>query len=304
MSVALCVLRKSFDKINIKNSIWLSTIWLAIAILLGIVIFFYAGIDIAMEYITAYVIELALSIDNVFVFALIFKYFDIEVQNQHKVLFIGVLSAIVLRILMITFGIYILHLFEWIFLPFGLLLIYSGYKIPLIEDGKSNFFNNNFIIKLTKKYFYSTDRQYNNIMILKQNNKLLITPLTLALIVIENADIIFALDSIPAVFIITKEPFIALISNVLAVLGLRSMYFIMANAIQRFKYLRQGIGYMLVYIGIKMVLGYFDVHFPNYMSILTMVLLISSSITISIIAPSSPLQLNENIEHNDISKIK
>ncbi|MBY0580579.1 MAG: TerC/Alx family metal homeostasis membrane protein [Rickettsiales bacterium] len=281
--VDLGVSLRNSKKISVKSAIHLSILWIALAVSVGVLIYFHAGIDMAVEYITAYSIELSLSIDNVFVFILIFKYFNIEDKYQHKVLFIGVLSAVIFRFIMITFGIYVIHMFEWIFLPFGLLLMYSGYKLPLMGGAKSNSFDNNFILKFVKKHFnYSNDFK-NGELFFRKDNKLFITPLALSLLVIEKADIIFALDSVPAVLAITKEPFIAFSSNILAILGLRSMYFVMSNAIQDYRYLKHGIGYMLIYVGLKMVLSFFGIHFSNYISILIITLFIFCSIMLSII---------------------
>ena len=278
---------RNSKNMSLKSAIFLSAIWIALAISFGIFIYFYAGIDMAIEYITAYSIELSLSIDNVFIFIIIFKYFKIDSKYQHKVLFIGVLSAIIFRLIMITFGLYIIQMFEWLFLPFGLILIYSGYKLPKMEENQSNSLQNNFILKFAKKHFNYSNNCSNGALYFRKNGKLFITPLALSLLVIEKADIIFALDSIPAVLAITKNSFIAFSSNILAILGLRSMYFIMANAVQKFRYLKHGIGYMLVYIGIKMILGFFNIHFSNYISILIIIIFVLSSIMISIIKKPS-----------------
>ncbi|WP_236870112.1 TerC/Alx family metal homeostasis membrane protein [Candidatus Bandiella numerosa] len=281
--VDLGVSLRNSKKISVKSAIHLSILWIALAVSVGVLIYLHAGIDMAVEYITAYSIELSLSIDNVFVFILIFKYFNIEDKHQHKVLFIGVLSAVIFRFIMITFGIYVIHMFEWIFLPFGLLLMYSGYKLPLMGGAKSNSFDNNMILKFVKKHFNYSDNSKNGELFFRKDNKFFITPLALSLLVIEKADIIFALDSVPAVLAITKEPFIAFSSNILAILGLRSMYFVMSNAVQDYRYLKHGVGYMLIYVGLKMVLSFFGIHFSNYISILIIILFIFCSIMLSII---------------------
>lgn len=278
---------RNSKNMSLKSAAVLSATWIALAISFGIFIYFYAGIDMAIEYITAYSIELSLSIDNVFIFIIIFKYFKIDSKYQHKVLFIGVLSAIIFRLIMIIFGLYIIQMFEWLFLPFGLILIYSGYKLPKMEESQSDSLQNNFILKFIKKHFNYSSNQSNGTLYFRKNGKIFITPLALALLVIEKADLIFALDSIPAVLAITKNSFIAFSSNILAILGLRSMYFIMANAVQKFQYLKHGIGYMLIYIGIKMILGFFGMHFSNYISILIIIIFVLSSITISIIKKPS-----------------
>lgn len=274
---------RNSKRLNVKNAMFLSILWIALAILLGILIYFLAGIDMAVEYMTAYTIELSLSIDNVFVFVIIFKYLHIEDKYQHKVLFIGVLSAIMFRFIMTTFGIYVIHMFEWIFLLFGLLLIYSGYKLPHMNNTKSSLFSKSIILKFAKKYLNYNNTFKGEKLFFCKNNKFFITPLGLSLLLIEKADIIFALDSVPAVLAITKEPFIAFSSNILAILGLRSMYFVISNAVQKYRYLKHGIGYTLIYIGLKMILGFFSIHSLNYISILIIVLFILCSILLSII---------------------
>jgi tellurite resistance protein TerC len=253
-----------------------------LAIITGAVLFLHAGFDKGVEFITAYCIELSLSIDNVFVFIIIFKYFNIELKYQHKVLFLGVLGAIIFRLIMIVFGIYIIDMFDWLFVPFGILLMYSGYKLPAMDEKKSTTLDNNFLIRVVKKYFNCSTNSKTADLFFHKNNKLFITPLALALIVIEKADIIFAMDSVPAVLAITKEPFIAFSSNILAILGLRSMYFVMANAIQKFPYLKHGIGYMLIYIGLKMIIGFFGINFSNYVSILVIISFITAAIIFSV----------------------
>ena len=281
--VDLGISLRSSKKLSITSALLLSLLWVLLAIVIGSAIYFHAGLDITIEFITAYCIELSLSIDNIFVFIMIFKYFNIDLKYQHKVLFLGVLGAIIFRLIMITFGIYIIRMFEWLFIPFGILLIYSGYKLPLMGTKNSQTIEDNFLIRFAKKYLHYSKDVQNGVLFYRKNGKWFVTSLALALLIIEKADIVFALDSIPAVLAITKEPFIAFSSNILAVLGLRSMYFVMANAMQKFKYLKHGIGYMLIYIGIKMILGFFGIHFSNYVSIIVIVLLISSSVFLSII---------------------
>jgi tellurite resistance protein TerC len=280
--IDLGVSSRNSKTLSVSSALLLSLLWVLLAAVIGGAIYLHAGLDMTVDFITAYCIELSLSIDNVFVFILIFEYFKIEAKSQHKVLFLGVLGAIIFRLLMITFGLYVINMFEWIFLPFGILLIYSGYKLPLMGTSDSPSMEDNFMVTIAKKYFNYSKENKDGVLYFRENNKIFITPLTLALLMIEKADIIFALDSVPAVLAITKEPFIAFSSNILAILGLRSMYFVMANAIQQFKYLKYGIGFMLIYIGIKMILGFFGVHFSNYISILVVILLITSSILFSI----------------------
>ncbi|WPX96854.1 TerC/Alx family metal homeostasis membrane protein [Candidatus Bandiella euplotis] len=281
--VDLGVASRNSKQLSMLKALALSSLWVMLAATIGSVIYLHAGVDMAVEFVAAYCIELSLSVDNVFVFILIFKYFDIEPRFQHKVLFIGGLGAIVLRLLMLTCGFYIINMFEWVFLLFGFLLIYSGYKLPFMNSYDSSTMDDNLVIRITKRYFnYSQDNK-GGVLYFHKDKKLFITPLALALLMIEKADLVFAMDSVPAVLAITKDPFIAFSSNILAILGLRSMYFVMSNAIQKFKYLKYGIGGMLVYIGAKMILGFFGVHFSNYISILVTVIFIALSVIFSMI---------------------
>ncbi|MFQ3307105.1 MAG: tellurite resistance protein TerC [Candidatus Midichloriaceae bacterium] len=273
---------RSNSTLSVKSAVLMSALWLFLAFIVGIAIFLYTDFETLIEFSTAYFIELSLSVDNVFVFIMIFSYFGIDSKHQHKILFYGVLGAIIFRLLMITLGLYIIDLFQWIFIPFGLFLIYSGYKLPTMGTDNMKDMDDNIVIRLVKKYFKYTNDMSSGSFYIKKDNKIYITPLMLALLLIEKADIIFAFDSVPAVLAITKEPFIAFSSNVLAILGLRSMYFILYNAIQKFQYLKHGIGYMLIYIGFKMILGFYGIHFSNYVSIITIFAFIIISILFSL----------------------
>ena len=274
---------KSIKNFSVEN-VWIPFImWFFVALLLGILIYFYTGIQMATEYMTAYFVELLLSVDNAFIFLLIFKYFGIDSKYQHKVLMIGALSAAVFRLIILPFGFYIIHMVEWILIPFALLLFYSGYKLPHIEVIRACSLNHNLIVKLAKRYLHYSSDYSNGELFFIRDQKYFITPLTLSLLAIEKADLVFALDSIPAVLAITQEPFIAFSSSILAVLGLRSMYFIISDAIQKYRYLKHGIGYIIMYIGLKMFLSFFNIYFPDYISILIIVLFIFFSIILSVI---------------------
>ena len=245
---------------EIKTINKLPIFWVFISVFMFLVIFFYAGIDTAIDYLFAYGIELVLSIDNILIFVVIFKYFNIANKHQHKILFIGIVSAIVLRLIMITLGVYVINSFEWISVLLGLLLIYSGYQLPIMINNHTHSLKSNIIIRIVKHWFNFTDKEYGDHFILRKNSKIFITPLTLALIAIEKIDIIFALDSVPAILSITKDPFIIFSSNILAILSLRSIYSIIANAINKFRYFKYVVGYILIYIGIKMVVNYFNIN--------------------------------------------
>jgi len=267
---------------SFKKSLLLSFLWFSLSILIGVAIYLHAGGIAFTEYIAAYFVELVLSIDNVFLFIFIFKYLSIEDQYQHRVLFLGVLSAIIFRLLMITLGIYAIDAFSWVFVPFGTLLIYSGYHLPKMNMNSKKNLEEKFFYRFISTFFRISHKSHNGCLFLKDHKGILITKIGLALLLIEKADILFALDSVPAVLAITNNSFIVCSSNILAMLGLRSMYFVLSNAIKRFPYLKNAIGLLLIYIGIKMVVGYWGIHIGNLLSISVIFLFISVAIMLSI----------------------
>lgn len=279
---------KNSKKQDTKKACLVLCYWLLLGILVAILIYVYSGVETALEYLIAYSVELSLSIDNIIIFIAIFQYFSIKERYQHKILFIGILSAILFRFIIIALSLYMVDLFSPMYLLFGLLLIYSGYKLPyMMLESQTGAVDKSLLVRLIKKCFHYSRDSHNGKLFFRKNNKVFITPLMLALLAVEQADIIFALDSVPAVLSITKEPFIAFSSNILSILGLRSMYFAMSQAVRKYTYLKYGIGYILVYIGLKMILFYFGVHFSNYISILIIVLFIFFSIIGSIIIKST-----------------
>ena len=281
--IDLGVALRSSSKMGIRSSLLLSSLWIFLAGVVGTIIYLDKGEKIFVEFLTSYFVELSLSIDNVFVFIMIFQYFKIGSKYQHKILFLGVLGAIIFRLLMITLGIYVVKMFEWIFIPFGILLIYSGYKLPKMESNEQSNLRENFVYRLAKKVCKIDDVNHKGRLFYKERGKWVITQLGLALLMIEKADLIFAFDSVPAVLAITNDSFIAFSSNVLAILGLRSMYFVLANALDKFYYLKHSIGYMLIYIGLKMILGFFGLAISNYVSIIVIISMLFSGIFVSVL---------------------
>lgn len=265
------------------QSAFLFILSLIVTCFFGLVIFFYSDTDNLVDYVQAYAIEIMLSIDNLLSFMLIFSFFGIKEKYQSKLLSIGILSSLIFRLLITIFGIYAMQHIEWLSLLLGLLLLYCGYNISLTKSSESQHFNNYSISKVIKKYFNYTDKEYGGKILIKKNNKIFITPSTFALILIEKADIIFALDSISAILTITKEPFIAFSANILATLGLRSVYFVIVKIIKRYTYIASSIRYLLIYTGIKIILGYYGMYIKNYISSYITVSLLLFTITISII---------------------
>ena len=260
------------------------TLWFALAMLFGLVIAPAVVTDWQLkqtvEFVTGYVIELSLSMDNVFVIALIFAHFAIPERFQHRVLFWGILGALLMRGLMIWLGVELIHRFEWILTALGVFLVISGLKMVFTKEKEADL-EQNLVVRLVRKFFpVSTDFDGSRFLT-RFNGRTALTPLALVLVLVETTDLIFALDSIPAIFAVTRDAFIVFTSNVFAILGLRSLYFVLAGAIQYFRYLKFGLSIVLVYIGIKMVLLKY-VTIPTPLSLGVVVFIITGSILLSV----------------------
>jgi tellurite resistance protein TerC len=243
------------------------------------------GREMAAEFMSAYVTEKILSVDNLFVIALIFNFFKIEEKYHHKVLFWGVTGAIVFRAIFIFVGAVIIDQFHWILYIFGALLVYTGIK--LFKDKKEEHadFENSKVVKLARKYLPFTTKPHEGRFTLKEKGKLHFTVLFLIILLVESTDIIFAIDSIPAAFAITQNPFIVFTSNILAVMGLRALFFLLENIMHKFHHLQKGLAFILVFIGSKMLIGLFDIHISSLISFSIIMLALCLSILLSFIFP-------------------
>lgn len=280
--VDLKMFHKRSHTISLRESSTMVSIWVLLASIFCTFIYFYSGRVRAMEFITGYAVELALSVDNVFVFLLIFMYLRIPRQFQHRVLYWGILGAIIMRLIMITGGIYIFQHFVWIFYIFGGLLIISAIKI-LFVDINSGFFsdNSNQVMNLLKRYGRVTDQLHDDKFIIEENGRKVFTPLFVALILVEKTDLLFALDSIPAILAITQSPFIVFTSNIFAILGLRSLYFMVEGLVERFRYLKYGISVILGFVGIKMIASMQGFYMPIEYSLMFILTVLAASISVS-----------------------
>ena len=209
----------------------------------------------AMEFLAGYLIEKSLSMDNLFVFLMLFSFFGVDRKYQHEVLFWGIFGALVLRSIFIFAGAAMVEQFEWILGLFGLFLLYTGGKMFGHSDEQQSDPSQNFIVKIFKKFFPVTDKMHDEKFFIKEGTKRLATPLFITLLVIETTDVAFAVDSIPAVFSVSRDPFIVLTSNIFAILGLRALYFALAAVAKYFTYLKYGLGIILIFVGIKMLLA-------------------------------------------------
>lgn len=241
--------------ISVKESLTWTGVWIALALAFNVWIYYEAGTEPALNFLTGYLIEKSLSVDNLFVFLLLFNYFRVPKHQMHGVLFWGILGALVMRAIFIVAGIALINLFDWMIYIFGLFLIYAGYKLVFQGDQEIHPEQNPFLKLLRKFVPVSNDYEDDRFFILK-NGKWFATPLLVVLISVETTDLLFALDSIPAILAITKDPFIVYSSNVFAIMGLRSLFFALAGIIDLFHHLHYGLAFILAFIGVKMLISH------------------------------------------------
>ncbi len=253
----LGVLNRRAHAPSLKEAAWMSVLWISIAIAFGLFITFDFGTKQGIEYFTGWVLEKALSVDNLFVFVLVFSFFRVPPQYHHRVLFWGIIGALIMRGLLIWLGATLLETFEWIIYFFGAFLIYTGIKLFRAGEDEDPDIEKNPLIRLGRRFLPMTAEYHGEKFGIRQAGKFMFTPLILVLIVVESTDLVFAVDSIPAVIAVTKEPFIIFTSNVMAILGLRALYFLLAGAMDRFYYLKPALAVILTFVGAKMILEQF-----------------------------------------------
>lgn len=314
LALDLGVFHKEAHEVSFKEaSIW-TAVWIGLAFLFNILFYFYAqfkfstdprylaipGFDpgeqaknSALEFLTGFVIEKSLAIDNIFIFAVVFSYFAIPKVYQHRVLFWGILGALLFRGIFIAIG-SVLMQYHWVVIFFGALLILTGFKM-FFTGSKEQDLENNFVVKQLKKVFRVHPKIEGQKFFIKKEGLTYVTPLFLALIFLELTDIIFAVDSVPAIFALTKEPLIVFTSNIFAILGLRSMYFMLSSFMDKFVYIKYGLASVLIFVGLKMVYlnNAFDGKFPISWSLGIIAALIGSSVAASFIIKQKP---NENLK--------
>ncbi|MCX7710631.1 MAG: TerC/Alx family metal homeostasis membrane protein [Clostridia bacterium] len=235
--------------------------WIGLALAFNVGIYFFMGKEKALEFLGGYIIEQSLSIDNLFLFIIVFSSFGIKSEYQRRVLNYGIAGAIILRLVFVILGVTIVNMFHWILYIFGLILIISGAKMMFKHEENANFKESR-IIKILGKIIPVTDHLEGEKFFVKKNNVLYATPLLAILVIIEFTDIIFAIDSIPAIFSITTDPFIVYTSNIFAIMGLRSMYFVLGQLHEKFKYVKYGVALILIFTGIKLSILFFHIEIP------------------------------------------
>ncbi len=281
--VDLVILNKHKGAVSIKEAGVMVAAWVTLALSFGAVIWFVLGHQKGLEYLTGYVMEYSLSIDNMFVFIMIFGYFAVAPENQPKALIWGILGAVVLRFIFIFVGVELIERFTWMIYVFGGLLIITAIKMFFEGDEEKDVSKNIAFIALKKIMPFKADYKGRNFFI-KENGKLFATPLLATVCVIEMSDVIFAVDSIPAVLSITHDPFIVYTSNIFAIIGLRSLYFLLSGIANKFAYLKYGISVILLFVGAKMMLHHFF-KVPTLMSLGIILFILALSIAASSIWP-------------------
>jgi tellurite resistance protein TerC len=272
--------RKSHAVSTKEAAIW-TAVWIAVALLFNLAIFYWKGSEAALQYLTGYLIEKSLSVDNLFVFVMIFGAFCVAPAHQHRVLFWGIIGALFMRGLLIAGGAILLEHFFWITYIFGAFLVFTGIKLFVKKETQVHP-EKNPLVRLACRFLPMAPDADNGSFTIKQAGKTLLTPLFLVLLTVETTDLVFALDSIPAIFAITTDPLIIFTSNIFAILGLRSLYFLLAGAVSKFYYLQTSLAIILTFVGIKMLIGHY-VEIPNALSLAVVILVLTAGIVASII---------------------
>ncbi|MDR7417552.1 MAG: TerC family protein [Armatimonadota bacterium] len=286
LALDLGVFHRKAHVVEAREALVWSVFWIALALLFNLGVVHWFGPQRGMEFLTGYLIEKALSVDNIFVFLVILSYSAVPTAYQHRVLFWGILGAIVFRVIFILAGAALLEAFHGVIYVFGALLIFTGVKLLRAREAHVHP-ERNALLRLVRRVLPVTPTYHGQRFLVRLSGRLFATPLLLVLVVIEATDIVFAVDSIPAIFAVTRDPFIVYTSNIFAILGLRALFFLLAGVIGRFHYLRYGLGLVLAFVGLKMVAS--DAYeVPVTLSLAVIATLIGGSIVVSLLRPPVP----------------
>jgi tellurite resistance protein TerC len=280
LAIDLGVFQRKVHEVSVKEALIWTFVWVFLALIFNVIIYFWRGQQQALEYLTGYLVEKALSVDNIFVFIMIFTFFQIPTKYQHKVLFWGIIGALIMRVIFIFAGVALLEKFHFTIYIFGALLIYTGIKMFNHSNSKIDP-DKNPVLKFFRKFIPVSQTLHEDNFFTRIDGRRFATPLFLVLILIETTDLIFAVDSIPAILAITQDQFIVYTSNVFAILGLRSLYFALAGVVHRFWLLSYGLAIVLIFVGIKMILIDFY-KIPIEWSLLFIAAIITASIFLSL----------------------
>lgn len=288
LALDLGVFHRKAHEVSIREALFWSMVWIGLALSFTVAVGFWFGAERGQEFLAGFLIEKALAVDNLFVFAVIFSTFAVPPALQHRVLFWGILGALVMRALFIWLGAALLQQFHWVMYVFGGFLVLTGLKL-LLQQEKELHPEQNPLVRLFTRLIPSVPHYHDTRFFLRENGRWYATPLLMVLIVVETTDVVFAVDSIPAIFAVTNDPFIVYTSNIFAILGLRSLYFLLAGVIGKFHYLKVGLALVLTFVGVKMLLV--EVYkIPIEISLLVIVTLLGSAVLASLLWPPSQPQ--------------
>ena len=301
LAIDLGILHREAHIVSLREAAVWSAVWITLSLLFKAGIYAFMGAEPALQFLTGYLIEKALSVDNIFVFVLVFSYFGVPAQYQHRVLFWGVLGALAMRAAMIFAGVALIERFGWIMYIFGAFLVFTGIRMATrTEHGIEP--ENNPAIRVVRRFLRVTNEYHGQKFFLRASAggqiRTAATPLFVVLILVETTDLLFALDSIPAIFAITTDPFLAYTSNVFAILGLRSLYFLLAGIIHRFHYLKLGLAVVLVFVGLKMLIAEIY-HIPIGFSLLFIAVVLGAAIAASLLFPQQA-EAHDPVEHDPL----
>lgn len=279
----LGVLNRKTKVMSFRQAARNSALWISLALLFNVGVYAWGGPEKGLEFLTGYLIEYSLSVDNIFVFVLIFSSFAVPREYQYRVLFWGIIGALLLRGILILVGAALIEQFHWVLYIFGAFLLYAGFR--MLRGGHDDEvidLENNGTLKFIKRFLPITDTYYGAMFFIRMQRRTMATPLFMVLVFVEFTDLLFALDSIPAIFAVTRDPFIVYTSNVFAILGLRSLYFLLEGIVNKFVYLRYGLAVILMFVGIKLLIEMFHIKIPNLLSLSIIALSIAVSIFASL----------------------
>lgn len=283
LALDLGVFNKKSHEINVKEALAWVGVWISLAMIFNLIVLTQFGKTKALEFLTAYVIEYSLSIDNIFVFIMVFSFFSVKREYQHKVLFWGILGAVVMRAIFIFAGVALINRFHWIVIIFGAFLVFTGLKMLFQREEAKVDPEKNGLVRLFRKFLPVTDQLHGDSFFIRKDRKTYATPLFIVLLIIESTDLIFAVDSIPAVLAISKDTFIVFTSNIFAILGLRSLYFAVSGIMGLFRFLKIGLAIVLTFVGLKMLAAFFHFEIPVTLSLSIIVSILLISILASVI---------------------
>ncbi len=285
LAIDLGIFHRKSHEVKIKEALIWSVVWISMALIFNYGIYVLLGKEKALEFLTGYLIEKSLSVDNLFVFIMLFSFFNVQPKYQHKVLFWGIMGALLMRAIFIFSGVALISKFHWIIYIFGAFLVFTGIKMLFHKDNET-VPDKNPLVRLFKKFFTVSEQGHKGKFFVRINSKIFATPLFVALIVVEFSDLIFAVDSIPAILAISNDTFIIFTSNVFAILGLRALYFALAGITKYFHYLKYGLSAILVFVGIKMlIIGFYKI--PIVFSLLTILAILIITVLASVVGKNN-----------------